>query len=128
MGQLLYGSPAAAFEMEDRELAHLQVVIVNKFRRNETFAMSLDLTQDGAAGRESVWMHPSIQVRFRFDDQARPAISRQWCEALMTEANSGRGLSLIPEPAAPAAPASASASASAPATGAPTASHRRTAA
>lgn len=98
MGQLLYGSPATAFEMDDRALAHLQVVIVNKFRRNETFAMSLDLAPDGSAARESVWMHPAIQVRFQFAQAARPTISRHWCEALMTEANSGRGLSLLPEP------------------------------
>ncbi|NQX11524.1 hypothetical protein HQQ80_07805 [Microbacteriaceae bacterium VKM Ac-2855] len=120
MGQLLYGSPAAAFEMEDRALAHLQVVIVNKFRRNETFAMSLSLPSADTADRESVWMHPSIQIRFQFAEEARPSISRQWCEALMSEANSGRGLSLIPEPAA--APASA------PAAGEPTAPRRRTAA
>lgn len=98
MGQLLYGSPATAFEVDDRALAHLQVVIVNKFRRNETFVMSLDLDPSSGAAREGMWMHPAIQIRFQFAEVERPSVSRTWCEALMSEANGPRGLSLIAEP------------------------------
>lgn len=102
MGQLLYGSPAEAFDVDDRTLAHLQVVILNKLRRNESFAMSLDCGEESGAARESLWMHPAIQVRFRFSEAARPALNREWCEAMMDEACGSRGLSIIDEPTASA--------------------------
>lgn len=40
MGQFLYGTPPAVIEIEDRTLAHLQIVVYAKFRRDERFSLT----------------------------------------------------------------------------------------
>jgi hypothetical protein len=98
MGKLLYGTPPTELEVEDRALAHLQVVVVNKFRRGECFAFSLPSSPADGTGRQTLWLHPTIPVQFSFYGSRMPAMNRTWIEQLMNEANSGRGLTLTPEP------------------------------
>ena len=40
MGYIVYDGDVLEFKVEDRLLAHLQIVIVNKFRQNESFMFS----------------------------------------------------------------------------------------
>lgn len=98
MGALLYGTPATSHEIEDRALAHLQIVIINKFRRDEAFAFRIDASSAHGTGRRTLWLHPSIPVQFTFRGSRTPAVNPAWVRALMEEANSGRGLALLPEP------------------------------
>lgn len=97
MGRLTYDS-TTTIEFNDRLLAHLQLVIGTKLRRNESFFFSW---ADDAAigdGRNSVWVHASMPLRFRYEGSRRPVINRSWVERLMDAANSTEGLRVLPEP------------------------------
>jgi len=98
MGALLYGTPATSHELDDRVLAHLQIVIINKFRRGEAFAFQIDASSALGTGRRTLWLHPAVPVQFSFRGSRAPSINPTWVRVLMEEANSGRGLSIIPEP------------------------------
>jgi hypothetical protein len=99
MGALLYGTPATSHEIDDRALAHLQIVMINKFRRDEAFAFQLDASSAHGTGRQTLWLHPTIPLQFSFHGSRMPAINATWVRALMEEANSGRGLRIVSEPA-----------------------------
>ncbi|MDH6180202.1 hypothetical protein M2152_000384 [Microbacteriaceae bacterium SG_E_30_P1] len=94
MGKLLYGSPPVVFELDDRTLAHVEVVVLAKLRRNESFAFSVD--GDGG-GRSAIWLNPSSTVQFEFDKAAQE-INREWLDALMDTANAPAGLRIVSEP------------------------------
>jgi len=95
MGQLLYGSPPEVFELDDRALAHLQIVTIAKLRRSESFAF----TVDGAKGAQSmVWISPSSTLQFRLSSAVNQ-INRTWLDQLVEAANSASGLKVLPEPA-----------------------------
>lgn len=100
MGYLLYGRPPEAIEIEDRDLAHLKIVVIAKLRRGEPFAFSFEHGIEGATGRSTVWLHPTIPLQFSFLDPQQPPINRKWIDALVVSANSVDGLRLIPEPPA----------------------------
>jgi hypothetical protein len=51
-----------------------------------------------------VWLHPSIPLRFVFDDPEPALLSRAWIEVLANSANSSGGLMLVPEPPPGATP------------------------
>ena len=98
MGNILYGTPPQSIEVEDRALAHLQIVIINKFRRDERFLLTLDASPNAGTGRRGVWMHPTIPLQFDFKGSRQPTINPSWVEVLMDAANGGGGLRLLPEP------------------------------
>jgi hypothetical protein len=98
MGTLLYGAPPAAHVCDDRVLAHLQIVITNKFRRGEGFLLSLDSDPVAGVGRRALWLHPNIPLRFQFEQVRMPMVNPAWVQLLAAEANSGRGLRMLPEP------------------------------
>ncbi|MWV48025.1 ATP-dependent DNA ligase [Rathayibacter sp. VKM Ac-2803] len=100
MGMLNYpGGIEAPFE--DRVLAHLEIVITAKLRRDESFAFSWSQGQELGGGRMKIWLHPSVPISYRFHGGRQPAINRDWIEAMMIAASSQSGLQLVPEPAAP---------------------------
>ena len=90
MGQLLYGASAASFAIDDRALAHLEMVILSKLRRNEGFALSIE-TAEG--GRTSLWLGAHSELRFVFE-KSRSEIDKDWLDRLVDAANSPSGLSL----------------------------------
>jgi|SRR5690554_820286 hypothetical protein len=98
MGYLLYGRPAEEIEIEDRTLAHVKIVVLSKLRRGESFAFSFEHDVTEGVGRSTIWMHPSIPLRFKFLGSRQPAINREWLDLLVVSANSVDGLRLIPEP------------------------------
>ncbi len=98
MGYLLYGRPAEEIEIEDRLLTHVKIVILAKLRRGEPFPFSFQHDANDGAGRSTIWLHPAIPLRFKFQDSQQPEIRREWLDLLMSAANSGDGLRLIPEP------------------------------
>lgn len=98
MGTIYYGDSSAPIEIEDRALAHLKVVIATKLRRGESFTLSWTHTDDAEPGRSTVWLHPSIPLRFVFDDPEPALLSRAWIEELAASANSSGGLMLVAEP------------------------------
>ena len=93
MGTLVYDQKVIA-DLDDRALAHLQVVVINKLRRQESFSISL---QD--AGKTiSVWVSPHSALAFIFAGNRQPTLNRRWIEELAQTANSVGGLFMIPEP------------------------------
>lgn len=97
MAQLLYGSPPTVFELDDRTLAHLELVTLAKLRRNESFALSLDT---GETGRTTIWVGIHSALQFVFDEREHP-INRVWLDQLMDSANTTAGMHLVPEAAPP---------------------------
>src|SRR6478736_3090794 len=97
MGTIYYGGSATPIHIEDRALAHLKVVIATKLRRGESFTLSWQHPDDQPRGRSTLWLHPSIPLRFVFDEPERPELSRKWIEELMKSANSTGGIQLVPE-------------------------------
>lgn len=97
MGVLYYGSPETGIEIEDRALSHLKIVIATKLRRGESFTVSWVHPEDQPGGRSTIWLHPSIPLRFVFDSAEPPEISRSWIEELANSAHSSGGIVLVPE-------------------------------
>jgi hypothetical protein len=98
MGKLHYGQLISA-EFEDRLLAHLEIVMASKLRRGEGFLFSWKEDAGGAAGRVTIWVHPSLPLVYRYSGSRTPSINRSWIEALSQSASSAGGLRVIPEPA-----------------------------
>lgn len=97
MGTIQYGGAVDAIHIDDRALAHLKVVIATKLRRNESFTLSWEHPEGDPAGRSTIWLHPSIPLRFTFDDPETPPLNVKWIEGLMHSANSTGGIQLIDE-------------------------------
>ena len=74
VGKFIYGPMANSFDVDDRTLAHLRVVIMNKLRRSESFMF--DLTMSDGSGSRSFWMGPSIPIQFQFFGGRNPRINR----------------------------------------------------
>src|SRR6478735_4899026 len=84
---MYYGDSGTPIHIEDRALAHLKVVIATKLRRDESFTVSWRHPEDQPRGRSTVWMHPSIALRFVFDEPEPPELSRSWLEDSVSLAN-----------------------------------------
>ena len=82
--------------IDDRTLAHLQIVIVNKLRRAESFVLSWR-DADAGGGRNSIWLHPAVPLHFKFVGSRAPAINPDWIRQLTLSAQSPRGLVIIGE-------------------------------
>ena len=100
MGTFIYDG--AMIEFEDRLLTHLQIVIMQKFRRQESFAMSwLDALAVGD-GRSSIWLTPQTPLFFKFAGSRVPDIDKDWLAALGDSAGSSRGLVVVDDQGRPA--------------------------
>lgn len=97
MGSLLYDGEDRPIHIDDRALAHLKVVIATKLRRQESFTLSWRHGEDEPGGRSTIWLHPSIPLRFTFDEPEPPELNMRWIEDLMHSANSTGGITLIDE-------------------------------
>lgn len=96
MGFLTYGD-IVRVRLDDRFLAHLQIVISTKMRRGEGFNFSWTKDTSEGGGRSSIWLHPSIPLVYDFEGGRPPSINRDWLEVLMASAERTTGLEVIPE-------------------------------
>jgi hypothetical protein len=90
MGALTYDGTATKFD--DRVLAHLQIVIVQRLRQNRSFLMSWLNALEVGDGRTSIWMHQFADIRFTFDGSRPPTIDTHWLGVLGSSADGPRGL------------------------------------
>jgi len=97
VGTIYYGGGAMPIHIEDRALAHLKVVIATKLRRDESFTVSWKHPDDQPRGRSTIWLHPSIPLRFVFDNPEPAELSRAWIEELANSASSTGGIMLVAE-------------------------------
>lgn len=95
MGSLTYAG--VAVEFDDRLLSHLEIVIVNKLRRQEGFVLSWRDSPDTGDGRSAIWLDPSIPLYFKLEGSRLPAIDRDWIELLAESADSSTGLVVMDE-------------------------------
>ena len=96
MGTFIYDTLANSVEVDDRTLAHLRIVIMNKLRRSEPFMFDVEM-RDGS-GRRAFWVSTSVPLQFRFYANRQPWINRTWIEQLMSAASGPNGLTVLPEP------------------------------
>ncbi|MEN0083183.1 MAG: ATP-dependent DNA ligase [Leifsonia sp.] len=101
MGHLVYDS-STRVSFDDRLLAQLQVVIVNKLRRKESFAMSWKEPHEKGGGRTAIWIDVALPLRFSYEGSRMPAIDREWVERLAASAASPAGLIVTEEDGEPA--------------------------
>jgi hypothetical protein len=92
MGHLYYGNTAEPIEIPDRLLAHLKVVVATKLRRSESFTLSWRHPEDIPGGRTTIWMQPSIPLRFVFQTESEGALDRDLLTRLAAGSNSSAGL------------------------------------
>ena len=100
MGTFIYEGMIKV-EVDDRTLAHLQVVIGNKLRRGESFNFTWREDKSIGDGRTSIWVHPYATIVYKFHGSRPITLNRAWNEALMFTANSANGLYIVPEPPDP---------------------------
>jgi hypothetical protein len=93
MGTLIYNG-GISLAIDDRTMAHLQVVIINKLRRRESFTF----TWDSGTEQTVCWIAPPIAIEFVFSGNRRPVLNRSWLELLALSANANSGLMVMPEP------------------------------
>jgi hypothetical protein len=97
VGKILYGGTTTPIIINDRALAHLKVVIATKLRRNESFTLSWRHSEDQPHGRSTIWLAPSIPLRFVFDNPEPVDLNKAWIEQLANSASSSGGITLVPE-------------------------------
>ena len=90
MGFLTYGGVVVGFD--DRTLTHLQVVIMQKFRRGDAFPLSWRNDPSIGEGRSALWLTPAVPILFDFAGSRVPSIDPDWIDRLRQSAESPRGL------------------------------------
>jgi len=98
MGFLYYGNNSYAVEIDDRPLAHLKIVLLSMLRAGKSAAFCFDRSTDIGSGRETLWISPSTELRFRFNGSRAPRINDQWLQLIAATANASTGLRLVAEP------------------------------
>lgn len=98
VGRLVYNAAAHPVDIDDRTLSHLQIVIMSKLRRGESFMLNLARGTDEGSGRRTLWLNPAVPLGFDFYSDRGHRINRAWLDALMISANSPDGLRILPEP------------------------------
>lgn len=92
MGHLFYGSSERPVAIPDAVLAHIKVVIATKLRRGESFTLSWQHPQGEETGRSTLWIHPSIPLRFVFSSVDPEVLDPAMLQRYATAANSSGGL------------------------------------
>ena len=90
MGKLHYGD--STFEMEDRLLAHLQLIIGVKLRRGENFFMSWKAADSSSSGRHAVWIDNGVPIHCEYEGAVPVEPNLTWAERLADLASKGGGL------------------------------------
>lgn len=92
MGQLFYGNAIDSIEIPDRLLAHIKVLAATKLRRSESFTMTWKHGENEPGGRSTIWMQPSIPLRFVFDSSEPEALDSVVLTEMARAAGSASGL------------------------------------
>lgn len=95
MGAITYDGTRVDFD--DRLLTHLEIVIINKFRRGESFLLSWKDSVALGSGRAAIWLTPNIPIYFKFSGSRIPDINREWLARLADSAGGPQGLVVIGE-------------------------------
>lgn len=94
MGFLYYGNAEQPIDIPDRLLAHVKVVTATKLRRGESFTLSWRHREDIPGGRSTIWLQPSIPLRFVFRTPEPEMLNPTFLKELANAANSSGGLTI----------------------------------
>ena len=100
MGYFYYGTQSYEIELPDRALAHLKVALLSLLRSGQSVAFTFARPVAVGSGRETLWITPTTNVRFRFQGDQPPRLNEQWVRAIMATAGEPTGLVIVPEPSA----------------------------
>ncbi|MFD1721075.1 ATP-dependent DNA ligase [Amnibacterium endophyticum] len=100
MGSLVYNTNQP-IPIDDRALAHLQLVIYGKLRAHESFPFSWKDEPGVGDGHGSIWISPGVPITFKYAGSREPSVNREWLRVLRDAANQPSGLRLVPEPDGP---------------------------
>jgi hypothetical protein len=92
MGHLIHDTTTRT-QIDDRALAHLQVVIVDELRRRESSTCSWKDPASEGDGRSTVWIAPESPLRSTSSGSRPRVIEARWAEALLLKAGSTAGRS-----------------------------------
>lgn len=95
MGSIRYDGLTTHFD--DRVLTHLQIVIVQKLSREESFLMSWKDSATVGDGRSAIWISPHTTITFKFAGSRVPAINEDWLLQLGKSSESSTGLIVTKE-------------------------------
>ena len=95
MGTLSYDGEN--YELDDRVLTHLQIVISTKLRRGENFFLSWALPVERGSGRHAIWIDNGVPIHFYFSGSRAVSINRDWIESMIVAAGRASGLQLTEE-------------------------------
>ncbi|KTS13307.1 von Willebrand factor A [Microbacterium testaceum] len=93
MAKLYYGSDTAPVTLPDRLLGYIKVITATKLRRGESFTLTWSGADD-ETGRSTIWLQPSIPLRFVFDSPEPEQLSGDYLRALADQSNSATGLNV----------------------------------
>lgn len=99
MGFLYYGNNSYAIKIDDRPLTHLKIVLLSLLRAGKSVAFCFETPHDADSGRETLWISPSTEIRFRFNGSRAPRVNEQWLQLIIATADTSSGLRLVAEPA-----------------------------
>lgn len=92
MGAIYYGSSTTPIQLDDRILAHLRVVVTTKLRRGESFLLSWEQSDGERSTHSSIWLHPSIPLRFDCAVSHDQPLDGTLLAQLAAEANTAGGI------------------------------------
>ncbi|MFZ4894233.1 hypothetical protein ACL9RL_07270 [Plantibacter sp. Mn2098] len=96
MGTLNYAG--SSFEFDDRTLAHLKIIIVQKLRRRESFILSWQHHTENGGGRSSIWITDGAPIYFKFHGSKSVSLNREWLDRMMSTTHTVYGLVLDDTP------------------------------
>lgn len=99
MGFLYYGNNSYAVEIDDRPLAHLKVAVLTLLRADKSLAFSFERPMEQGSGRETLWISPATEIRFRFNGSRPPKINELWVRSIIATAEGPTGMRMVAEPA-----------------------------
>jgi hypothetical protein len=94
VGQLFYGNDSQPAELPDRVLAHVKAIAATKLRRGESFTLTWRHSEGVPGGRSTLWLNPSIPLRFVFANPEGEMLDQNILKRLANDAASSSGLTI----------------------------------
>jgi hypothetical protein len=86
------------YDLDDRVLTHLQIVVSTKLRRAENFFLTWNVPVERGSGRHAIWIDNGVPIHFFYNGSRGVAINREWVEAMLQSSSRASGLILTEEP------------------------------
>jgi hypothetical protein len=71
--------------MDDRQLAHLQLIVGVKLRRGENFFMAWKAPASSGEGRRAVWIDNGVPIYFEYAGGREPKLNFAWARSSPTQ-------------------------------------------